>query len=174
MTMGFKDTSVYDNHEFFKAYISRRNRKESPNNIIEKPVLLELMGDVTGKTILDLGCGDARFGYELIEQGCYFYEGVEGSVNMINEAVKMLNGTNGKVHYSLIEDWNYPEKQYDLVTSRLALHYLAELESIFKQVYNSLKRHGRFIFSIQRPASSFNIVYKKCFNPFLTNRLDSG
>lgn len=57
---------------------------------MEKPVIMELIGDVKGKKVLDLGCGDAEFGLELIEQGCYFYEGVEGSINMVNKAGSVL------------------------------------------------------------------------------------
>ncbi|WP_206109331.1 hypothetical protein [Paenibacillus sp. HB172176] len=57
--MEYKGSSVYDNEPFFHNYLSRRNRENSPNNVIEKPVLLELAGDVEGKNILDLGCIEA-------------------------------------------------------------------------------------------------------------------
>lgn len=59
--------SAYNDEKFFKDYMSRRNRVESPNNMIEKPIMLELMSDVKGKTVLDLGCGDAQFGVELLQ-----------------------------------------------------------------------------------------------------------
>ena len=75
----------------FVINLTRRHRAESPNNIIEKPVLMELIGDVSGKKVLDLGCGDAEFGLELMKQGCSFYEGVEGSLNMVQKAVSVLD-----------------------------------------------------------------------------------
>ncbi len=130
---------------------SRRHRVESPNNIIEKPVLMELIGDVSGKKVLDLGCGDAEFGLELIKQGCSFYEGVEGSLNMVQKAVSVLDRTTSKIHHSSMEAWDFPQEQYDLVVSRLALHYLEDLESVFKRVYSSLKVGRQFVFSVQHP-----------------------
>ncbi|MEK3886276.1 class I SAM-dependent DNA methyltransferase [Bacillus sp. FSL K6-3431] len=149
--MEYKGASVYDDNAFFENYLSRRHREESPNNIIEKPVLTKLIGDVIGEKILDLGCGDAEFGLELIEKGCTFYEGVEGSVNMVNRAINVLDGTHSKIHHSSMEVWDFPKVKYDKVVSRLALHYLETLELVFKQVYNSLKVNGQFIFSVQHP-----------------------
>ena len=49
-----------------------------------------------------------------------------------------------------METWDFPQEQYDLVVSRLALHYLEDLESVFK-LYSSLKVDGQFVFSVQHP-----------------------
>lgn len=149
--MRYKGASVYDDNEFIKDYLKRRNRKESPNNIIEKPVLMELIGDVKEEKVLDLGCGDAIFGLELIKQGCDFYEGVEGSLNMVEKAISTLKNSNSKINHCSIETWNFPDEEYDKVVSRLAIHYIEELKPVFKQVYESLKINGQFIFSVQHP-----------------------
>jgi SAM-dependent methyltransferase len=149
--MEYNGASAYDNDQFFENYITRRNRDESPNNRIEKPVLLELIGDIEGKRVLDLGCGDAKFGMELLQNSCISYDGVEGSENMVNEAIKNLKGTKGKVHHSSMEKWNFQTENYDLVVSRLALHYLADLRDVVKGVHRSLTKNGRFIFSVQHP-----------------------
>ena len=53
--MEYSGASAYNDDQFFKNYINRRNCEESPNNIIEKPILLEMIGDVKGKNVLDLG-----------------------------------------------------------------------------------------------------------------------
>jgi len=47
--MEYRGASAYDDKQFFKDYLARRNRKESPNNLIEKPALLEMIGEVKGK-----------------------------------------------------------------------------------------------------------------------------
>lgn len=155
--MEYRGASVYNDDKFFENYITRRNREESPNNIIEKPILLELIGDVEGKKVLDLGCGDAKFGIELLQKGCISYDGVEGSENMVREATKNLNGTEGKVHLSSMETWKFQTEDYDLVISRLALHYLTELKDIFQEVHNSLADNGKFIFSVQHPVLTSSI-----------------
>jgi SAM-dependent methyltransferase len=50
-----------------------------------------------------------------------------------------------------METWNYPSHQFDLITSRLALHYIQEIEAVFTEVYQALIEGGRFIFSIEHP-----------------------
>ncbi|MGM7721628.1 class I SAM-dependent DNA methyltransferase [Metabacillus sp. Hm71] len=149
--MEYRGPSAYNDDQFFENYITRRNREVSPNNIIEKPILLEMIGDVKRKKVLDLGCGDAKFGVELLKKGCISYDGVEGSENMVKEAIKNLSGTVGNVQFSFIETWIFKEKQYDLVVSRLALHYLSDLNKVFQGVYNTLEDNGKFIFSVQHP-----------------------
>jgi cyclopropane fatty-acyl-phospholipid synthase-like methyltransferase len=149
--MEFRGASVYDQGEFFENYMRRRNRPDSPNNIIEKPILLELLGSVDGKRILDLGCGDAEIGVELLKQGGISYLGLEGSENMARVAAENLEGKAGQVQLSSMEEWRPQPKQYDLVISRFALHYIADLASVFKKVHQSLAPGGKFVFSVQHP-----------------------
>ena len=41
--MEYRGASAYDDDQFFKKYMNRRSRVDSPNNSIEKPILLELL-----------------------------------------------------------------------------------------------------------------------------------
>ena len=155
--MEYRGASAYNDDQFFKNYTTRRNREDSPNNMIEKPIFLEMIGDVKGKKVLDLGCGDAKFGVELLQKGCTSYDGVEGSENMAKEATKSLTGTVGNVHLSPMETWDFQTGSYDLVVSRLALHYLADLKDIVRKAHKTLANDGRFVFSVQHPVLTSSI-----------------
>ena len=148
---GLRGPDFYDAPAVFELYLSKRRDPTSANETLEKPVLAELIGELRGLRILDLGCGDAGIGREALEAGCRKYVGVEGSRNMVRQARKILAGTPGVVHESWIEDWTFPAQSFDLVISRLVLHYVAEPEGIFERVYHSLVPGGRFIFSIEHP-----------------------
>lgn len=152
-----KGAEFYDNADIFENYMNGRKKSESPNDTLEKPIFLELLGDVKGNNILDLGCGDAKFGHEVLNNGCRNYTGIEGSKNMFETAKNTLEGTNGKVIFSSIEDWKYPEDIFHLVTSRLALHYIENTDVLFKKVFQTLLEEGRFIFSVEHP------VLTSCF-----------
>ena len=142
----------YDNDETFLAYTKRRQQKENANDTIEKPVISQLLGDVTDADVLDLGCGNAGFGVELLEQGCFSYTGVDSSINMINAAQQQLsNYPNAKVIHKSMEHYTPPRDTYDLVTARLSLHYMEDLASVFTKVNQALKPEGRFIFSVEHP-----------------------
>jgi SAM-dependent methyltransferase len=150
--MGKHGPEFYDDETVFVTYMTgRETRIDSPNETLEKPVFDELLGDLTGLRILDLGCGNAAFGLGALQQGCQSYLGIDGSQRMIEAANKKLAGNSGRVVCESMETWHYPPHQFDLVTSRLALHYIDEIEHVFEKVYQALIEGGRFIFSIEHP-----------------------
>ncbi|WP_312092153.1 class I SAM-dependent methyltransferase [Niallia sp.] len=149
--MAYRGSSVYDNEQFFENYRARRNRESSPNNRIERPILYELLAEIKGKSILDLGCGDANFGIELLEKGAKNYVGVEGSKRMYEEASRHLTGTNATVYHSTLENWSFTNHEMDVVVSRLVFHYIKDLHKIFQGVYHTLKDNGKFVFTVQHP-----------------------
>ncbi|WP_226577301.1 class I SAM-dependent methyltransferase [Halobacillus litoralis] len=149
--MGYRGASVYDQGDFFSRYMARRHRKESPNNAMEKPVIMESLGDIKGAHILDLGCGDAAWASELYEKGCVFYEGVEGSENMVEAAWKEVSPFNAVIHHASLEELDFREASYDFIVSRMVLHYIEELDAVLQNIHEALKVGGRLIFSVQHP-----------------------
>ncbi|MBH5316845.1 class I SAM-dependent methyltransferase [Paenibacillus sp. GSMTC-2017] len=149
--MSYNGFQFYDNETNFEKYMERRAWKENANDTLEKPVVRELLGEVSGKKILDLGCGDAKFAKELFDLGCENYIGIEGSTNMIELATESLEGLNGAVIQATMEDWEYPESSFDLVISRLALHYIEDIDGLFKKIHQTLKPNGVIVFSIEHP-----------------------
>jgi SAM-dependent methyltransferase len=176
--MEYKGSTVYDNDEFFNHYMKRRHRAESPNAIIEKPSLLELLGNVKDKIILDLGCGDASLGLELLKNQCSSYIGIDGSKNMCKKASQNLEGTNGEVFPSTMEEYEYPPLAFDVVVSQLAIHYIEDFGILAKNVFNTLKKGGNFVFSVQHPllTSSFESLTTsgKRFNWIVDDYFHSG
>lgn len=141
----------YDDPVIFNAYVARRRSPQNPNDAIEQPIFWEMVGEPSGLEILDLGCGTAGFGRDLLERGAKRYVGVEGSNNMAEAALKALAGTGGEVVVSSIEAWEYPGEAFDLVVSRLALHYIEDIEACFRQLYSTLVPGGRLVFSVEHP-----------------------
>lgn len=144
-------SSFYDDNDVFSTYMQRRQQAESPNDTLEKPVMIGWVGDIRGKRILDLGCGDAAFGQEALAKGCQQYVGVEGSQNMVAAARQTLTGTAGEVIHSTLEAWDYTTAAFDLVVSRLVLHYIDNVQAVFANVHKSLVDGGQFFFSVEHP-----------------------
>lgn len=149
--MGLDGPSFYDDEQVFATYMRHRGRDESPNDTLEKPDLLDLIGSAVGRRVLDLGCGAAEIGRELLAAGCQSYLGVEPSQNMVGVARETLAGTRGQVEAATIEAWSYPTEAFDLVISRLALHYVDDVAATFRQVCRTLVPGGRFVFSVEHP-----------------------
>jgi SAM-dependent methyltransferase len=141
----------YDDGQVFATYIASRKRTDNPNDTLEGPSLWEILGPVRGLRVLDLGCGDARFGRALLDAGCAVYLGIEPSENMHRAACAVLAGTDGEAVRSTIEDWTYPAETFDVVVSRLALHYVEDVGAVCANVYGALVTGGRFVFSVEHP-----------------------
>jgi len=149
--MTYDGPAFYDDDTIFNTYMASRSRRDNPNDTLEKPVILELVGDLKNRRILDLGCGDAAFGREALNKGCQIYLGLEGSRNMVEAAQQGLAGTPGQVMQTTVENWDYPAEAFDLVVSRLVFHYIKDVEAVFKQVHQTLIGGGRFVFSVEHP-----------------------
>lgn len=145
----YRGSTVYDNEAFFDQYTKRRGRRDSPNNAIEGPVMVELLGEYEGARILDLGSGDGAFGTALLEGGAGSYTGVDGSSQMVEAArVSLAGNPEATILHETLETYAFPEASFDLVTSRFVLHYIEDIESILKRIHSTLKPGGRFIFSL--------------------------
>lgn len=155
--VSYRGSGFYDDPELFNAYMERRLRSQNANDMLEKPILDELLGDVRGLRILDLGCGEASFGRDLLARGCKAYVGLDGSRNMVEKARETLAGVAGvdgataEIVHSTMEAWECEAASFDLVVTRMALHYLEDLRATFEQVYRCLAPGGRFVFSVQHP-----------------------
>lgn len=159
--MEYKGSSVYDQADFFNNYMTRRNRKDSPNNAIEGPIIYKLIGNFQDRSVLGLGCGDASFGKELLHLGAKNYTGVEGSEQMVEVARSNILEQNGIIHLETMESYDYPKELFDLVTSRFAIHYVSDINRLFQDVYKTLKENGRFVFSIQHPLTTSSFASKQ-------------
>lgn len=149
--MKYKSYSVYDDVEFFEKYTKKRDRLDSPNEVIEQPIIDQLIGDVKDKRVLDLGCGDGKYGVQLLKRGAKLYDGIEGSHRMANLAKENLKAYNSRVEENDIEKVEFKEAAYDIVISRLVLHYVEDIGSLLKKIRLSLKEEGEFIFSVEHP-----------------------
>ena len=49
--------AIYDDETFFSNYLQIRADKDNYNDMIEQPAVFNLLGDVRGKRVLDIGCG---------------------------------------------------------------------------------------------------------------------
>lgn len=145
-------SQFFDDDEVFETYMQGRKwRPDNPNDALEKPIILELMGNVKYADVLDLGCGTGEIGNLLLDLGCQSYTGIEASSKMVALAHKTLMSDKANVIHDRIDDYDYPLEQYHLILSRLTLHYIENLHDLFTQLHTTLKPSGRFVFSVEHP-----------------------
>ena len=69
--------NIYDNETFFEGCKKLRENPDSANNLEEKPALFSLAPDLTGKTVLDIGCGYGENCTEFLRLGAAKVVGVD-------------------------------------------------------------------------------------------------
>ena len=141
----------YDNEKFFAEYARMPRSTEGLAGAGEWHQLKPLFPSLEGKHVLDLGCGYGWHCKFAKKQGASQVLGIDSSKKMIEEA-KRRNGGSG-IEYRIcgIEEYAYPKNGWDLVVSNLVLHYIENIEYIFRMVHRTLKPEGVFLFNIEHP-----------------------
>ncbi|MEU4701570.1 class I SAM-dependent methyltransferase [Nonomuraea dietziae] len=144
--------AFYDAPQVMERYLQHRHSGvHSPNHVMEEPALLDELGSPTGLRVLDLGCGDASIGRKLLAAGCRSYFGIDGSTEMTRVARATLAGSSGRVETVDIETFSAPPNTFDLIISRLALHYVDDLDSVLSACWRSLSPGGRLLITVVHP-----------------------
>ncbi len=141
----------YDNEIFFQQYAQMERSKGGLECAGEWHQLKPLFPDMQGMSVLDLGCGYGWHCKFAAENGAANVLGIDLSEKMLS--VAHSKNADEKIQYRLcgIEEYEYPEAAWDLVVSNLALHYIADLDGVFRNVYKTLKPGGTFLFNIEHP-----------------------
>lgn len=144
-------TNIYDDESFFRSY-SRMDRSRGGLSAAgEWHQLTPLFPELAGKHVLDLGCGYGWHCRYAAEQGAADVLGIDLSEKMIREARKRNPGDNITYRVCGIDTYEYPEETFDLAVSNLALHYIEDLEAVYRNVHKTLKPSGTFLFNIEHP-----------------------
>ena len=141
----------YDNPEFFAAYAQMSRSQQGLDGAGEWHQLQPLFPEMTGKDVLDLGCGYGWHCKYAADHGARSVLGIDLSEKMIAEA-KKRNAVPG-ITYRVcsLQDYEYPAAAYDLVVSNLVLHYVEDLDAIYRRIHETLRPGGVFLMNIEHP-----------------------
>ncbi|MFA5131978.1 MAG: class I SAM-dependent methyltransferase [Candidatus Paceibacterota bacterium] len=122
------------------------------------PNLLRLLGDIEGKKVLDLACGQGIFSQQLRDKGAHV-TGVDVSKELIkfaeekNETIKE-KGTHKVAFLVTSADDLYMLKDvtFDIVVCVLALQNIENLQKTIAEVSRVLTSSGSFIFVLNHPS----------------------
>ena len=143
--------NIYDNEVFFSEYRKLRKREVNANNLFELPTLFSLLPDLTGKRILDLGCGAGERCTDYLKRGAARVTGIDISEKML--AAAQIENSDPDITYLKMpmEDIGSIDDTFDVVLSSLALHYVEDFSGVVKNVYRLLCPGGIFLFSQEHP-----------------------
>lgn len=136
-------------------------------NYLHYPAVSKELGNVKGKTILDVGCGDGLFSRILASQGARVM-GYDKSSEKITEAENLGSEYVTQIEYQVASPKTFKSSLvFDSAASVMVLPYAAsidELKEFFTSTHTSLKSGGVFASLVFNP-------YFKNFNEVIGTRL---
>jgi len=116
------------------------------------PPLFELAGDVTGKAVYDVGCGNGYIARRMVREGASEVWASDISEEMVALAKTRYPSTG--ITYSVRDAARFdgiPTGHFDLVVMNMVIHLLADIEALARGIHSLLKPGGRFVFSTDHP-----------------------
>lgn len=156
--------NLYDNEEFFARYSAFPRSVEGLRAAGEWHELRRLLPPFAGKRVLDLGCGFGWHCRYAAEQGAARVVGLDLSEKMLARARRET--TDPRIAYvrGAMEDLEAPPGSFDVVLSSLTLHYVEDLEPVFRRIFAALVPGGDFVFSCEHPVFTAEGAQEWCRN----------
>ena len=148
-------------------YRSRKNKAGTSyfyNENLEMPTTLKLLGDIKGKTVLDLGCGPGIYAKILTEKGAKV-KGIDISSRLLEIAEK--EAPEAEFKRGNAETLPYKTAEFDIVLSALMMGHLENWDKVLSEVRRVLKKNGLFVFSGYNPITEKLVKEKWFFRKFL-------
>jgi SAM-dependent methyltransferase len=122
------------------------------------PLLLTFLGDLRGRTILDLGCADPWVADRALAAGARGYLGLAPTEELLAAAGRGLraagdDATRGEVRLQNLDRWaGHDLGVFDVVGARRALQYVRNIARLLETVHHHVASGGRLVFSVDHPA----------------------
>ncbi len=143
--------NIYDDKQFFDQYAKMTRSKKGLEGAVEWNQFKAMFPNLSEKQVLDLGCGYGWHCKYALECGARMVLGIDLSEKMIEEA-KVRNPAQ-QITYQVcgLEEYEYPVDSFDCVISNLVLHYVADIDMIYKKIHRTLKESGVLLINIEHP-----------------------
>ncbi len=122
----------------------------------ERANALRLVGDVSGRRVLDAGCGPGAHAAVLADRGATV-TGIDASSELLSIATARLGDRVTLVPGDLSDPLPFEDDSFDVVLASLVLHYLRDWEPTLAEFHRVLVPDGRLVISTHHPMLSHAI-----------------
>lgn len=154
------EQNIFDNPEFFEGYKELRETDDNYNVLLEQPAMRKLLPEISGKNVLDIGCGAGGNCLDFANRGANSVTGIDLSEKMLGLARE--NCSHEKITYlrmsmSDLSELPKPHGGFGLVYSSLAVHYAEDFPRLMREIYALTERGGTLLFSQEHPVMTATV-----------------
>lgn len=126
-----------------------------PESPADLDAAVALLGDVSGRRVVDLGCTEPVLGRRLLDAGAGGYAGLARDDKALAAAENALRGTAAQLHEEDLDRWSgVGLGRFDAAVSLRALDRVRNLARLFDTLFHHLRPGGRLVFSVRHPVAS--------------------
>ncbi|MEJ2858575.1 MULTISPECIES: class I SAM-dependent methyltransferase [unclassified Saccharothrix] len=141
--------AVENDYDSFAEAYAAENETSLVNAYYARPAILDLLGDVAGRQVLDAGCGAGSVAVGLRERGAVV-SGFDRSAKMVELARRRLGDVVEVA--DIAEPLPYPDAAFDDAVAALVLHYLEDWTAPLAELRRVLKPGGRLVVVVNHPS----------------------
>lgn len=127
-------------------------------NCFIMPNMLKFLGNVQGKKILDLGCGEGGYSRELTKRGAQLVS-VDCSSKAIEYAISLARAENLDIEHFVRNSndlFDIESEQFDVVLCSMMLMDCEDFNGTLQEAYRVLKKGGKVFASVLHPCFDGN------------------
>lgn len=144
------DPARLNDYDSFAEAYSAETEANLINGYYARPAILDLAGDVSGRRILDVGCGSGALFAALHDSGAVV-TGFDRSTAMLEQARRRLGDDADLRVADLGSPLPFPDRSFDDAVASLVLHYLRDWGPALTELRRVLRPGGRLIVSVDHP-----------------------
>ncbi|MCR6482600.1 GrpB family protein [Amycolatopsis sp. OK19-0408] len=141
-------------YDAFSEEYASHAEKSVTNALYDRPAILDLAGDVSGKRVLDVGCAAGHLSALLAERGADVL-GVDASEGMVSVARRRFGEVARFEVADVSRPLELPDASVDVITASLVLHYLKDWGPTLAEFRRVLVPGGVLAFSVHHPGEDW-------------------
>jgi 2-polyprenyl-3-methyl-5-hydroxy-6-metoxy-1,4-benzoquinol methylase len=139
------------------------NSESSYHNEVILPNFLRLLGDVSGKNILEIACGQGYFCEEINKKATenkskVNVSGFDLGADLIKIAMQNAGKNKSNINYKVLNAENFADEyskndnKFDVIFCILALQNIENIKLVIENTKNVLNEKGKVVFVINHPS----------------------
>jgi len=147
-----QDQNVVPTRDGYDRWAATYDTDGNPLIALEEPRVDEMLGDVRGLSVLDIGCGTGRHAIRLARRGAVV-QAVDFSPAMLERARAKANGADVSFQvHDLSKPLPFADGIFDRVVCGLVIDHIADLPGLFGEMRRVCRKSGCTVISVMHPA----------------------
>ncbi|MHC4401416.1 MAG: class I SAM-dependent methyltransferase [Planctomycetota bacterium] len=159
------ENTILPTREGYDVWSKIYDDEDNPLITLEDRMIHDLLGDVRGRTIADVGCGTGRHAIRMAKAGA--------RVTALDFSERMLEKAYGKpgsedvrfTKHDLARPFPLDTSEFDVVTCCLVVDHIADLDGLFRELGRICNANGFILISVMHPAMMLRGVQARFTDP---------